>query len=155
MAYLKQGVRKVAAFIRGISCFYVFYNYGGFISKVDGPSMFPTFTGRGDWVIAEALPGLCDRVQVGDVIISTRPIAADENIIKRITAMEGQTVVFFKPGDPSPVPVKVPPGHVWLQGDNLTCSRDSREYGPVPLALLKGRVVAQLYPNVKLVGRKM
>jgi signal peptidase I len=35
------------------------------LSQVDGPSMFPTFTGRGDWVLAEALPGLSDRVQVG------------------------------------------------------------------------------------------
>jgi hypothetical protein len=40
--------------------------------------------------------------------------------------------------------VQVPPGHVWLQGDNLILSRDSREYGPVPLALVKGRVVAQV-----------
>lgn len=40
--------------------------------------------------------------------------------------------------------LQVPPGHVWLQGDNLVLSRDSREYGPVPLALMKGRVVAQV-----------
>jgi len=35
-------------------------------------------------------------------------------------------------------------GHVWLQGDNLIMSRDSREYGPVPLGLVKGRVVCQV-----------
>jgi hypothetical protein len=40
--------------------------------------------------------------------------------------------------------VQVPRGHVWLQGDNLILSRDSREYGPVPLALVKGRVIAQV-----------
>lgn len=39
---------------------------------------------------------------------------------------------------------KVPRGHIWLEGDNLIVSRDSREYGPVPLALLRGRVVAQV-----------
>jgi hypothetical protein len=33
---------------------------------------------------------------------------------------------------------------VWLQGDNLLLSRDSREYGPVPLALVKGRVLLQV-----------
>lgn len=33
--------------------------------QVDGPSMFPTFPGRGEWVLAEALPGLADRVKVG------------------------------------------------------------------------------------------
>jgi hypothetical protein len=34
-------------------------------AQVDGPSMFPTFPGKGEWVLAEALPGLADRVQVG------------------------------------------------------------------------------------------
>jgi hypothetical protein len=42
------------------------------------------------------------------------------------------------------VHLQVPPGHIWLQGDNLTMSRDSREYGPVPLAMLKGRVMLQV-----------
>lgn len=44
--------------------------------------------------------------------------------------------------------IKVPRGHVWLQGDNLACSIDSRDYGPVPEATLKGRVLARVtYPN--------
>jgi signal peptidase I len=34
--------------------------------QVDGPSMFPTFTGRGDWVLVEALPGFTDRIEVGE-----------------------------------------------------------------------------------------
>lgn len=40
--------------------------------------------------------------------------------------------------------VQVPPGHIWLEGDNLIVSRDSREYGPVPLALVRGRAVVQV-----------
>lgn len=35
--------------------------------------------------------------------------------------------------------VQVPEGHVWLQGDNPVNSTDSRHYGPVPAALLRGR----------------
>lgn len=35
--------------------------------------------------------------------------------------------------------VQVPKGHVWLQGDNFINSTDSRHYGPVPYALLRGR----------------
>ena len=35
--------------------------------------------------------------------------------------------------------VQVPAGHVWLQGDNPINSTDSRHYGPVPYALLRGR----------------
>lgn len=38
-----------------------------------------------------------------------------------------------------PQMIQVPEGHVWLEGDNLSWSRDSRFYGPVPMALIKGR----------------
>ena len=38
----------------------------------------------------------------------------------------------------------MPEGHCWLIGDNLPESRDSRTYGPVPLALIKGKVIARL-----------
>ncbi len=37
------------------------------------------------------------------------------------------------------MPLQVPPGHVWLQGDNALNSTDSRHYGPVPYALIRGR----------------
>ncbi len=39
--------------------------------------------------------------------------------------------------------VQVPEGHVWLQGDNTLNSTDSRTYGPVPYALLKGRAIVR------------
>lgn len=35
--------------------------------------------------------------------------------------------------------IQVPEGHVWVEGDNLAWSRDSRVYGAVPMALIKGR----------------
>ncbi|SSD59190.1 related to Mitochondrial inner membrane protease subunit 1 [Saccharomycodes ludwigii] len=38
--------------------------------------------------------------------------------------------------------VKVPPGHVWLTGDNLSCSVDSRTYNFVPMGLIRGKIVA-------------
>jgi signal peptidase I len=51
-------------------------------------------------------------------------------------------------GDPFGAPrrVRVPRGHVWLEGDNARNSTDSRAYGPVPAALLRGRVVARVWP---------
>lgn len=38
----------------------------------------------------------------------------------------------------------MPRGHVWLEGDNVDASSDSRIYGPVPEATLKGRVLARV-----------
>ena len=40
--------------------------------------------------------------------------------------------------------VQVPEGHVWLQGDNPINSTDSRHYGPVPYALLRGRALLKV-----------
>jgi hypothetical protein len=31
-------------------------------------------------------------------------------------------------------------GHVWLEGDNLQNSTDSRYYGPIPYGLVRGRI---------------
>ena len=45
---------------------------------------------------------------------------------------------------------QVPEGHFWVIGDNVEASRDSRFYGPLPLALIKGKAVAQLWPLGKM-----
>ena len=42
--------------------------------------------------------------------------------------------------------VTVPDGHVWLQGDNEGNSTDSRDYGAVPMEMLRGRVFAKVWP---------
>lgn len=41
---------------------------------------------------------------------------------------------------------QVPEGHCWVIGDNLPWSRDSRHFGPMPLALIKGKVIAKVLP---------
>lgn len=40
----------------------------------------------------------------------------------------------------------MPEGHCWVLGDNLPVSRDSRVYGPLPMGLIKGKVVAKVWP---------
>jgi hypothetical protein len=35
---------------------------------------------------------------------------------------------------------------VWLQGDNTRNSNDSRHYGPLPVAMLRGRVCYRIWP---------
>ncbi|KAI9366794.1 peptidase S24/S26A/S26B/S26C [Zopfochytrium polystomum] len=71
-------------------------------------------------------------------------------VCKRVLGLPGDTVL----RDPTvslTETIKVPPGHIWLQGDNYSNSTDSRVYGPVPLGLMKGRVVCKVFPTVGMV----
>lgn len=77
----------------------------------------------------------------GDVIISHCPYDIDRTVCKRIAAVEGETVVFGKQQ------IIVPRGHVWLLGDNVNNSTDSRFYGAVPTQLIIGRVVLKVFPS--------
>lgn len=42
--------------------------------------------------------------------------------------------------------IVVPRGHVWVEGDNLDNSSDSRSYGPIPQGLIKSKAVLRLWP---------
>ena len=42
--------------------------------------------------------------------------------------------------------VKVPDGHIWVEGDNPWNSNDSRNYGAIPASLIVGRVVCRIWP---------
>ena len=51
---------------------------------------------------------------------------------------------------PSERIVYVPKGRVWVEGDNPTQSRDSRKFGPVALALVRGRCDWIVWPPTRL-----
>lgn len=120
--------------------------------------MLPTLSPSGDWVVYSRLPYHFTRLARpfarGDVVIAVHPFMPDRAVGKRIVALEGDTVE-VNPGairvDADGAAkgagtkfVKVPPGHCWLQGDNLSNSTDSRDYGPVPMALVQARVEARV-----------
>jgi inner membrane protease subunit 1 len=41
---------------------------------------------------------------------------------------------------------QVPEGHCWVIGDNMAASRDSRHFGPMPMALIQGKAFARVFP---------
>jgi signal peptidase I len=43
-------------------------------------------------------------------------------------------------------PVKIPPAHYFLIGDNVNDSEDSRDFGPVPLDDITHKAIAVYYP---------
>lgn len=71
--------------------------------------------------------------------------------VKRVVALEGDTLTTKAP---YPFPqVKVPTGHVWVEGDGPPgSSLDSNTYGAVSKQLLTGRITHILWP-FKSMGR--
>lgn len=102
------------------------------------------------------------KIQVGDVITYTHPMFPQQQACKRVIGMPGDFVSVVTPGrkeddvyaqdvDDKWARVKeevirVPEGHCWVQGDNLEWSRDSRLFGPLPLGLVKAKVLAVILP---------
>ncbi|KAL4422353.1 hypothetical protein ABPG75_008550 [Micractinium tetrahymenae] len=114
-----------------------------------GPSMMPTFNPRGDIALLEHVTVWSGRVAVGDVVLARSAQNPRHMVCKRVLGLEGDTV--FVPSSLGSKlgmgrTVTVPRGHVWLQGDNFHNSTDSRHYGPVPCALLRGRVFLKVWP---------
>ncbi|XP_063902377.1 mitochondrial inner membrane protease subunit 1-like [Zophobas morio] len=113
-----------------------------------GLSMLPTLNERGDIVIVDHISPRWRGYQVGDIVLLSSPVGShsNKNICKRITAKQNDIVRNTKGKFQE---VKIPSGHVWIEGDNPYNSRDSRAFGPVPLGLVKGRVVARIWPLSK------
>jgi mitochondrial inner membrane protease subunit 1 len=83
----------------------------------------------------------------GDMVIATHPDEPYKAVVKRIVACAGELVhspILYDAGVGCHIErlVEVPAGHVWLSGDDLRTSTDSRLYGPVPYQLLLGKPVA-------------
>ena len=123
--------------------------------------MLPTLSPEGDWVLYNRLPfffpsaspsaTLRRPFQRGDMVIALHPLMPDRTVGKRIIGVAGDRVEVNPGGARKGLSgsergkyIKVPRGHVWLQGDNLSNSTDSRDYGPVPSALILARVEARV-----------
>ncbi len=82
----------------------------------------------------------------GDIVISQNPQGKNYKVCKRINATEGETIHQVLNGQA--FDAVVPKDHVWLLGDNLDQSIDSRKYGFVPVSYLEGKVYS--FRNKKL-----
>lgn len=116
---------------------------------LSGPSMIPTFNMKqdGDLVITEHLSAQFRTIKKGDVVIVRSPENPRGLICKRIAAMSGERI---RTGEDGKDDFKIPKGHVWLLGDNPNYSKDSRDYGPVPYGLIRGRACFKLWPLAEI-----
>ncbi|KAF7718466.1 Mitochondrial inner membrane protease subunit 1 [Penicillium ucsense] len=120
------------------------------IQKSEGPSMYPTFNTRGDWLMISRRHAYGKDIQVGDIVRYHHPLILGAQVAKRVVGMPGDFVCLDPPysfgAGTRPDMIRVPEGHVFVAGDNLPWSRDSRTYGSVPMGLINGKVVARVWP---------
>ncbi|GMP66164.1 hypothetical protein CsSME_00026634 [Camellia sinensis var. sinensis] len=144
----KEAVDRSMIVAKFLCLLHVTNNYLCSPTLVYGPSMLPTLNLTGDVVLAEYLSTRFGKVGLGDVILVRSPENPTRIVTKRIVGMEGDTVTFLVDpmnSDRSHILV-VPKGHVWIQGDNIYASKDSRHFGPVPYGLIQGKVCCRVWP---------
>lgn len=76
---------------------------------------------------------------------SRSPLDPEKSAVKRIVAIEGDLV---RPRNPNQPTIRVPKGHIWVEGDAGTDreSLDSNTYGPISARLVTGRLTHIIYP---------
>ncbi|XP_061670283.1 mitochondrial inner membrane protease subunit 1 isoform X5 [Syngnathoides biaculeatus] len=119
------------------------FEYIGEIVVCSGPSMEPTIVNK-DVVFSERMTRHLCKIQKGDIVIAKSLFDPNMNVCKRVIGLEGDKVYMSGPSNLFKTQTYVPKGHVWLEGDNLGNSTDSRSYGPVPYALIRGRVCLKI-----------
>ena len=131
--------------------------------RVESNSMAPTYR-DGDMLVVDGLSVGVPGPERHDVVIITNP-RTGQLLVKRVAAVAGDQVgiadgVLVVNGNPVPEryvdqnlmdsvyfgPVTVPQGAVFVLGDNRSNSIDSRDFGPVPVADVHGRVLAKVSP---------
>lgn len=111
-----------------------------------GPSMVPTLNVWGDLVLAERISTALGKVGPGDIVLVRSPELPTRIITKRVISMEGDHITYNQNSDGGETTVVVPKGHVWIQGDYIYNSHDSRNFGPVPYSLLQAKVFWRIWP---------
>ena len=158
----------VEALISSLIAVVILFTFLFRVVNVSGPSMLPTLQSN-DRVV---LPSYFYKPHRGDVVVITHTQKLREPIIKRVIALENQVVnIDFKTGvvsvdgvaldesayipngittQPSDYtyPLQVPPGHVFVLGDNRSVSNDSRfsDVGMVDERYILGKAEMIVFP---------
>jgi signal peptidase I len=132
--------------------------------RVDGYSMNPTLNNN-DRLIVEKVTYYFRQPEPGDIVVIKYPANTEEKFIKRVVAVQGNTVeiknntlyingiakkedYILEDTMSDFSKVTVPQGTIFVMGDNRNNSRDSRypDVGFVSTSLVVGRAVLRIYP---------
>ena len=130
-----------------------------------GESMLPTFPAVGTMNVFSVHYRYGRDIKRGDIVCAIQPNQPWSYVGKRCIGLPGDYVVWSGKNEctvggalnhgmrgngsqeaieaerEEPRMIRVPEGHVWLQGDNMGGSTDSRAYGPLPMALIQGKTI--------------
>ena len=134
---------------------------------VSGASMSPTFE-TGHYLIIDKLSHKINTVDRGTVVVFKYPNDPSKFYIKRVIATPGETIriqnrkvfiqqngstefvqldePYIKNNNQRDTEITVPAGNYYVMGDNRGNSSDSRAWGTLDAALIKGEPLLQLYP---------
>jgi signal peptidase I len=129
--------------------------------RVDGFSMRPTLQ-DGEYILINKLAYTLDEPMRGDIVVFVFPVNPEEDLIKRIIGLPGDTVtiqdgvlsingaVVNEPYFNAPPAYNgtwpVSEGELFVLGDNRNDSRDSHQWGLLPLENVIGRAVLIYWP---------
>ena len=138
---------------------------------IPSDSMNPTLVQR-DRVLVNKLSYHFHDVHRGDIVVFSRPPGENDpkikDLIKRVIGLPGDTIEgrdgqilidgrtlnesYVAKNSPMAdfPPRKVPPGHLFVMGDNRGNSKDSRVFGPIAKSLIVGRAFLRVWPLSKI-----
>ena len=129
--------------------------------RVDGFSMKPTLQ-DGEYILVNKLAYKTGEPQRGDIVVFVFPVDPTEDLIKRVIGLPGETisvhggavsvngVALNEPYIASPPAYEgdwtVPQGQLFVLGDNRNDSRDSHQWGVLPIGNVIGKAVVIYWP---------
>ncbi|MBI3379995.1 signal peptidase I [Candidatus Gottesmanbacteria bacterium] len=152
-----------------LSIFVVIYLFLMQPHEIKGSSMEPNFYNN-QYILTDKISYRLHEPSRGDVVIFKAPIDPDQDYIKRVIGLTGDKVkvqngsvyvngeklkedylkdpTFMFPGSfmADGVEITVPPGKLFVMGDNRPHSSDSRVFGPIPLDTIIGRAFIRYWP---------
>ena len=157
--YIALGVRVLAL----AAALWLVFSFGFLITQVSGQGMFPALK-DGDLCVIFRRPTaqlLGEGFQKNDIVAyrvdgqrrfgRVAAIAGDELVISagggltvNGVSQSGEIMFATYPRDGAQYPVTIPEGSVYVLGDHRTDTKDSRDYGPIPLEDVEGKVISIL-----------
>lgn len=132
------------------------------VGHVNQNSMHPTLE-HGERILVNVLSPRYRLPERGEIIVFADPRGVEHFLIKRVVGLprdrveirDGAVLVNDQPFPEAPTvqphdedrgPIVVPPGSLFVMGDNRPSSLDSRDFGPIPADSVRGFAVFRVWP---------